>query len=322
MTDFDKIRADVLRLLAAGPRVDFEERGHVYILGGEQLPSVSRLAGGGDGYNIAERRMPEVLDRGRAVARLIAELEENGRVRRVVNGLRGFLESWIRFKDWCGWRTIAAERPLVGRLTRCQLCGAPANCLHPRDVFDFAGMLDVFGMMTRPPEWLPGDALYVLENKTSGGLNGGAGTSGLGRHATVQAAGYMWQVGCHVGARYAVGALALRLDGAGVIDFERKRRKNDDELVPIFWGGRQDYLGRFAESPAVPMRGTIRPASVTDLSDFLTSCWHEFDQREQRPALAFQGGDAEEDTGLQPGRPDLHLWSPAGPPASREAPAS
>jgi hypothetical protein len=285
MTHFDEIRADVLRLLAAGPPVDFEEDGHVYTAAdGERLPSVSQLAGGGEGYSIAERTMPEVLARGRMVADLISFLETHGYGKAVPSGLAGFMKSWLRFKRWCGWRTIASERPLIGHLSRCrQMCGW-SDCAHA-EVFRFAGKLDVLGWMDDPPECLPPGMLWVVELKT-----GGKPPASASR----QAAGYLWQVGVHVGARYRVGAFALRLDGEGEMQFTRKRRKGDEKLVPACWGEAAALAHAYGKAKKeMPLLGDIRPASWQDLADFHAACWKTYDETRDVPIyFGAQGGDA------------------------------
>lgn len=284
MTHFDEISADVRRLLAAGPPVDFEEDGHVYTAAdGERLPSVSQLAGGADGYAIAERTMPDVLARGRMVADLINFLETHGYGRPVPSGLAGFMESWLRFKRWCGWRTIASERPLIGKLSRCQLCGGAADCIHERDEFFYAGRLDVLGWMEDPPEFFPRGMLWVPELK-SGSIPTSAGRQG---------AGYLWQVGCHVGARYRVGSFALRLDGDGEMRFTRKRWKNDEKLVPACWGDATALTMAYAEAEEMPLLGDLRPSSWEDLTDFHAACWETYDETQDVPTyFGAQGGDA------------------------------
>lgn len=306
---FERTRQHVLDLLAAGPEVDFFENGHRYVVGGQEVPSVSRLAGGADGYSAAEKARPDVLTRGRMVADAVHFLETTGRGRMVPDDLRGFLKSWQLFKRRYGWRTIASEHVVTGWLAVCPLCSQLA-CGHTEDrhTLVFAGRFDVLGVFDDElgPPFFPPGYLWIPELKTNlrhrdaDGEPDGPGA--LPASACAQAYGYQWAVAQRLGRRYRLGAFALRLDGDGEMRFERKRTKADEKRVPVFWNGRPEGLARYAESPTVPLLSDLRPVFRTDLETFHLNAWRYVDESR---APVERGGDVQPTTKTDQSHPSM-----------------
>jgi len=113
--------------------VTFDERTHVYRVGGREVPSVTTILKPiqADMSTIPPKVLENARRRGVAVDKAI-ELLENGCLDQasVTEEVAGYLEGWEKFKAAYGWMTFAGQRVILG----------PSA--------EYAGMLDLVGEST------------------------------------------------------------------------------------------------------------------------------------------------------------------------------